>query len=324
MDLQSSIRLVIQNSSIGERICRRKYARNFTHSRRRGWSCVKFNFEKKIAATIYRVPPRVRAEQLGPPLETSNWKSSRKYRPSKFALFWYAPPRIRVHHGQSPPGKGVPFRMEKLREYSLRCRHANNHEPRFLPTNNEAATLPTVASPRILLLFRLYDTRSGSRSRFSPRINSVNFPVRRQVIQLNHESSSNILIDYFPLVVQLSISTLTLSFGWPANCYIFVTFVRGRVGRVRVVKSWIARNKVRRGGRLSASKREVSWDGRHWRGRRHVSPPRNRNLIFQRWKLRRCERAHFHAPALSKMKAQSFQQLCQLRYQLYESNFPPS
>lgn len=54
--------------------------------------------------------------------------------------------------------KRVPFKMEKLLEYSVRCRHANNfHEPRFLPTNNERGRdVANRITENIILLFRYF------------------------------------------------------------------------------------------------------------------------------------------------------------------------
>lgn len=69
----------------------------------------------------------------------------------------------------------VPFKMEKLLEYSVRCRHANNfHEPRFLPIYimNEVATLPT-ASPKIsYYYFAISMTHYWIQIQIFPRINS--------------------------------------------------------------------------------------------------------------------------------------------------------
>lgn len=86
--------------------------------------------------------------------------------------------------------------MEKLLEYSVRCRHANNfHEPRFLPTNNERGRdVANRITENIILLFRyFYDTLLDPDPDFPAHKFRI-CPVRRQLAQLNHRPA----IDYFP------------------------------------------------------------------------------------------------------------------------------
>lgn len=76
-------------------------------------------------------------------------------------------------------------------------------------------------------------------------------------------------------------------------------------------------------GRLSASRREVSWAGRHCRGRRHVSPPRNRNLIFHGENCGVASVPIFTLPLCQRWRRKASNNFPNSGwYQLYESNFP--